>query len=79
MDHLECLRVRFPDTAWSTERNLLEVERTSEMGRQPERFGITVLGSWPWASVMDWNAPAWRADHLRTFTGHHLHSPEQAA
>jgi hypothetical protein len=62
------LRRRFPNTRFSVERNLLQVERRAPMAVTPERFGVRILGSWPWSSVLSWDAPAWRA----TFR---LHTP----
>lgn len=58
----------------STERNLLQVQRTSPMGQAPERFGVKVLGHWPWSSSLPWDAPAWRADLAEILTGHHVES-----
>lgn len=61
---------RHPRARFSIERNLLQVERNSPLARRPHHFGIELTGSWPWSSVLGWNAPAWRADFAREWTGH---------
>lgn len=55
----------------STERNLLQIQRHSQMGRNPSQYGITTHGPWPWASTLPWDAPAWRDDLGAVLTGHH--------
>ena len=54
------LRRRFPRTRFTVERNLLQLERRSPMAAEPTAFGITVLNSAPWSSVLSWDAPSWR-------------------
>lgn len=58
---------RFPRTRFSIERNLLQLERRAPMAARPDAFGVEVLGSWPWSSVLAWNAPTWRT-HLQLET-----------
>jgi hypothetical protein len=60
-----------PEVSVTTERNLLQVQRRSPLAREPERFGIRITDSWPWATSLGWNAPAWRADGVELLTGHH--------
>ena len=58
---------RFPRTRFTVERNLLQLERRAPMAACPERHGIEIGQTWPWSSVMAWNAPSWRRDFsLRT-------------
>lgn len=45
---------RRPRLTAKIERNELQVERRAPMGRDPARFGIRIVGSWPWASVLRW-------------------------
>jgi hypothetical protein len=40
------------------EHNTFQLERLSPMGKQPDKFGLVVTGSWPWASVLDWKPAA---------------------
>lgn len=47
-----------PNLVAKVEHNRFQFERLSPMGRQPERFGLVVTGSWPWASVLDWKLAA---------------------
>lgn len=68
------LPARFPETLFSTERNLLQVERGSPMGEQPARWAVDVVASWPWASVLGWRAPAWCAQMHAEFSGFHAGS-----
>lgn len=37
------------------EHNTLQVERLSPMGMRPDRFGIHITRTWPWATVMAWD------------------------
>lgn len=60
--YVHVLPQRYPCTRFSIELNLLEVERRAPMGRAPERFGVTLGRTWPWATVAAWNAPAWCRD-----------------
>jgi radical SAM superfamily enzyme YgiQ (UPF0313 family) len=41
------------------EHNKFQLERLSPMGRSPDKFGLVITNSWPWASVLDWE-PATR-------------------
>ena len=36
------------------EHNTFQLERLSPMGKRPDHYGLIVMGSWPWASVLDW-------------------------
>lgn len=36
------------------EHNSFQLERLSPMGRAPDRYGLRVTQTWPWASVMAW-------------------------
>lgn len=72
----DVLPVRYPSARFSTERNLLEVERRSPMGRAPERFGVRVTGAWPWASTLAWDAPEWRGELQCLMSGHHQETEE---
>jgi hypothetical protein len=76
--HLDDLRGRFPLTRFSTERNLLDVQAASRMGRHPHRYGIARVISWPWSPSLGWDAPAWRADLRDLLTGHHVARSEAA-
>ena len=40
------------------EHNTFQLERMSPMGRRPAAFGLRVTRTWPWASVMAWEATA---------------------
>ena len=48
--------IRHPGLQARIEHNTFQLERLSPMGRHPERYGVRVLGSWPWASVLAWEA-----------------------
>lgn len=67
----EELPARFAATTFTTERNLLQVQRETPMGRRPGDFGIRILGQWPWASVVSWDAPDWRAELQGRLRGLH--------
>lgn len=67
----EVLPSRYPRTRFSTERNMLQVERLSPMGRDPERFGICVTATFPWATAVCWNEPPWRSRLEHRLAGHH--------
>ena len=69
---LDALLRRYPGVSVSTERNLLEVERASPMGRDPQRFGVAILRTWPWATCVEWDGPAWCRVDSKQFVGHHL-------
>jgi hypothetical protein len=64
------LAARYPRARFSTERNLLEVERRSPLAADPGRYGIRLTGEWPWASVLDWDAPPWRSRRSSTWQTH---------
>jgi len=68
----ETFPMRYPHTHFSTERNLLQLETLSPMGRDPDRYGVRIHERWPWASVMSWNTPTWCQGATETFTGHHI-------
>ena len=36
------------------EHNTFQLERLSPMGKAPDRYGLRVTRTWPWASVMAW-------------------------
>lgn len=76
LEQVRALANRHPDTRFSTERNLLEVERRSPIAAAPERFGVRIDRAWPWASVVDWNAPSWRRDLPHSWQ---THTDEKAA
>ena len=72
LEQVEALVAAHPGVRVSTERNLLELERTSPMGRDPGRFGIVGVRAWPWASCLEWHAPAWREELVALWRGHHM-------
>lgn len=39
-----------------TERNRFQLERLAPMAREPAGAGLRILRSWPWASVLEWEA-----------------------
>lgn len=45
-----------PGLVAKLEHNTFQLERMSPMGRQPGDYGLRVVQSWPWASVMAWEA-----------------------
>ncbi len=45
---------RRPALRARVEHNRFQLERLSPMGRAPERYGLRVTASWPWASVLAW-------------------------
>jgi hypothetical protein len=53
LEHVRNLLDR-PDLDARIEHNTFQLERLAPMGRQPGRYGIRILGSWPWASVLAW-------------------------
>jgi hypothetical protein len=59
---VEVLPAQFPRARFSIEPNLFQVERRAPLSRTPERYGVELGRSWPWSTVLEWNAPAWRAD-----------------
>lgn len=54
-----CTRKRWPRLIRAS-CNMLEINRASPMARDPEKFGIEVLGVAPWAFSYEWAAPSWR-------------------
>lgn len=40
------------------EHNRFQLERLSPMGLRPDAYGVRVLNSWPWASVLAWTERA---------------------
>ena len=55
-----------PTLAAKIEHNRFELERASPMGRRPAAYGITATGSWPWSTVLGWQAlqvPSSTAQH----------------
>ncbi len=76
LEQVHALALRHPTTRFSTERNLLEIERRSPIAANPDRFGIRIEGAWPWSSVLDWNAPSWRRDLTAVWQ---THNDEKAA
>ena len=56
-DHVRLmLDARVPRIHARVEHNRFQLERLSPMGRDPGAFAIRVLATWPWASVMAWEA-----------------------
>jgi len=53
LEHVRNLLDR-PDLDARIEHNTFQLERLAPIGRQPGRYGIRILGSWPWASVLAW-------------------------
>jgi len=53
LKHVERLVDR-PDLRARVEHNTFQLERLAPMARNPGRYGIRVLASWPWASVLAW-------------------------
>ncbi len=51
----QAIRCR-PGLAARLEHHRFELERRSPMGLNPDRYGIEVVGAWPWSSVLDWRA-----------------------
>lgn len=45
---------RRPRLVAKVEHNVFQLERASPMGRAPAAFGLSVVESWPWATVMAW-------------------------
>lgn len=72
---------RFPRTRFSVEGNLLQLCRGAPLAAEHGQWGIRLTGAWPWASVLGWDAPRWRADHGHLFCGHHaaMNARRQAA
>ena len=57
LDHVRHLIDR-PDLRARVEHNTFQLERLAPMARNPGRYGVRVLASWPWASVLAWDAAA---------------------
>ena len=55
LDHVKHLIDR-PDLRARVEHNTFQLERLAPMARNPGRYGVRVLASWPWASVLAWEA-----------------------
>jgi len=55
LEHVKHLIDR-PDLRARVEHNTFQLERLAPMARNPGRYGIRVLASWPWASVLAWEA-----------------------
>lgn len=60
LGQFEALRASYPRTRFVVEKHWFQLERRAPMARAPSEFGIDGVRSWPWASVLGWNAPAWR-------------------
>lgn len=59
LEHVRQLIMARPGLRARVEHNTFQLERLAPMGRRPSDFGIRVLASWPWASVLAWeDAPA---------------------
>ncbi len=54
-----------PGLVAKVEHNTFQLERMSPMGQHPERYGLSVIRAWPWASVLAW-ATSPRATEGRT-------------
>ena len=76
---VEDLPRRYPDTRFSVEKNLFQLCRGAPMAHHPERSGMSDVIRWPWASVMGWSAPGWRADNGKRYRGHHVPGQREAA
>lgn len=48
------LAERAPGLVAKVEHNTFQLERMSPMGRNPGGFGLAVVRTWPWATVMEW-------------------------
>jgi len=53
LEHVRRLLDR-PDLRAHLEHNTFQLERLAPMARNPGRYGVRVLASWPWASVLAW-------------------------
>ena len=72
LTHLEEeLPARFPATRFSTERNLLQIQRGTPMAERPGAYGIRLGRPWPWAASLHWDAPDWRASLGANVVGFH--------
>lgn len=60
LGQFEALHARFPRTRFVVEKHWFQLERRAPMAQRPEAFGIRGIRTWPWASVLGWEAPAWR-------------------
>ncbi|MBI5536576.1 MAG: cobalamin B12-binding domain-containing protein [Deltaproteobacteria bacterium] len=52
LDTLDQSGVRF-----QLEHNRFQLQRLAPMARSPARYGLRIVQSWPWASILDWE---WR-------------------
>lgn len=71
LEHVRNLLDR-PDLDARVEHNTFQLERLAPMGRYPAKYGIRVLGSWPWASVLAWEPTevcAWKSEQLAVLQG----------
>ena len=53
LDHVRHLIGR-PGLRARVEHNTFQLERLAPMARNPGRYGVRVLASWPWATVLAW-------------------------
>lgn len=66
----EQLALRRPGLRAVLEHNGFQLERLSPMAQRPEAFGVRVIGEWPWATVLGWEAaPVRRAARLPVVGG----------
>ena len=64
-----------PQASVTVEQNLLQPQLNAPLFHQRRQLGVQVTGRWPWASVVGWNAPRWRAEVGHHFQGHrHMNS-----
>ena len=66
----EVLPARFPHSRFSVEGNLLQICQGAPLAEAPLQWGIRRTRSWPWSTVLGWDAPRWRAQHGHLFRGH---------
>lgn len=57
-------RDRYPGRVFGV-HNLLQIDEGSPLAMTPERYGLTLRGSGPWAFTHVWDAPEWRPEWER--------------